>query len=158
MNKETSQKCSYSFCLFTLFLSVFKSTHSCFKNQDILCVYMTHTHTKPTTILSYSFSHSVELPLGLLGLFYIYITYLKKTFTHFRYSYGWHDVYCAKAVPAHFFEVLMFPVCFFLFCLSPRQRTSTTVYTNQTHMVTFTKSIFNYPEKLPIPKYNPAAA
>lgn len=59
------------------FLCLFKSTNSCLKCLDILCVHAVHTPTQQ----AYSVLHlAIQLSylLVLLGLFYIYITYVKQ--------------------------------------------------------------------------------
>lgn len=109
-----------------------------------MCTCRAHANT--TNILSSSFSHSVELPLGFTGVV-LYLHHLCETVTftdQFRYSKMTFQIICEKAVPAHcirlseFFCFVMF--CFVLFdffssliCFSPRQRLYMTVYTIQTH-------------------------
>lgn len=123
--------------LHTVFLSVFKSTNSCFRCLDIyVCTWCTHTHT--TNTLSYSFSHSVELPLGFTGVV-LYLHHLCETVTFTRNNLDTvrmtFQFTGAKAVPAHyseFYDVCVF-VLFCFICFSPRQHMYMTVYTNQTH-------------------------
>lgn len=59
-------------------LSVFKSTNSCFKCLDILCVCVYVTCTHQHNILVIHLAIQLSYLLVLLGLFYIYITYVKQ--------------------------------------------------------------------------------
>lgn len=94
-----------------MFLSVFKSTNSCFKCQDILCVHM-HTPTQQT----HSVIHlAIQLSylLVLLGLFYIYITMWNSNFytEYFRYSIDDISVYQCKSSAC---TLLSFCFCFYV--------------------------------------------
>lgn len=77
-------------------------------------------HTKTTNILSYSSSHSVELPLGFTGVV-LYLHHLCETatFTQNNLDTVWmtFQFIGAKAVPAHYFDVFG---CFknVVFCFS----------------------------------------
>lgn len=79
------------FCLYLI-------QHTAASKTRTFCVCPWHTHLIPTTILSYSFSHSVELPLGFTGVV-LYLHFLHKTvtFTHFRYSSCWQYVLLYKS-------------------------------------------------------------
>lgn len=109
---------TYDLFLHTVFLSVFKSTNSCFRNQDILCVCTWRAHTNTTNILSYSFSHSVELPLGFTGVV-LYLHHLCETVTFTRNNLDTvrttFQFTGAKAVPAHYSEFYgVYFLCFFV--------------------------------------------
>lgn len=104
-----------------------------------MCTYGAHTNT--TNILSYSFSHSVELPLGFTGVV-LYLHHLCETATFTKNSLDTVQTTFqftgAKAVPAHHFEYLMIHVfcsflLLFLIYFSPRQHLYMTVYTTETH-------------------------
>lgn len=106
-----------------------------------MCVHDLHTNTPNT--LSYSFSYSVELPLGFTGVV-LYVHHLCETvtFTQNNLDTVRMTFQFAKAVPAHYFEFsclknpllcVFFILFYFFICFSPRQRMYMTVYTNQTH-------------------------
>lgn len=149
--------------LHTVFLSVFKSTNSCFRCLDIyVCTWRTHSNT--TNTLSYSFSHSVELPLGFTGVV-LYLHHLCETVTFTRNNLDTvrmtFQFTCAKAVPAHYSE--FYDVCFFVsFChllLSKAAYVYDCVYRSNTCLSPFTKGMVNYFLKtLPVPKNNLTAA
>lgn len=66
-----------------------------------------HAHTNTTNILSYSFSHSVELPLGFTGVV-LYLHHLRETViftqnTLVTVSMTFQFINL-KAVPAHSFQ------------------------------------------------------
>lgn len=68
------------FCLYLIQQTAASKTRT-------FCVCHGYTHPITTTILSYSFSHSVELPLGFTGVvLYLHFLHKKVTFTHFRNS------------------------------------------------------------------------
>lgn len=149
-----------------MFLSVFKSTNSCFKCLDILCVCTCRAQTNSTNILSYSFSHSVELPLGFTGVvLYLHhlcetVTFTKNTLDTVQITFQFTG---AKAVPAHYFEFFddscIFFVCLFLnLLLSKAAFVYDCVYNSNTCLSPFTKGMVNYfLKKLPVPKNNLAA-
>lgn len=80
-----------------------------------VCTYGAHANT--TSILSSSFSHSVELPLGFTGVV-LYLHHLCETVTftdQFRYSKMTFQIICEKAVPAHCIDFLIFVLLFVFF-------------------------------------------
>lgn len=100
----------------------------------LLCV-LVHTPTQQT--LSYSFSHSVELPLGFTGVvLYLHHFCETVTFTRNNLDTVWmtFQFTSATTVPAHYSE--LFDVCVFIlfyFHLLLSKAACKTVYTNQTH-------------------------
>lgn len=105
------------FCLYLI-------QHMAASKTRTFCVCPWHTRPIPTTILSYSFSHSVELPLGFTGVV-LYLHFLHKmvTLTHFRYSRQY--VCCTKAMSARYFDVsIRMLVCFWAYadvCMQIKQ-------------------------------------
>lgn len=113
------------------------------------CVWRAHTPPPTTNILSYSFSHSVELPLGFTG-----VVFLPTWNTHFyteTIGTAFQSV-SATAVPAHYFDFFMFCfssaslqgsmhvcvwVCVYIFPIY------TTVSTNQTHAFYFSPKVWS---------------
>lgn len=79
-----------------------------------------HAHTHTTNILSYSFSHSVELPLGFTGVV-LYLHHLCETviFTRNTLDTVWmtFQFISAKAVPAHYFVFFSCMLSFIRFCM-----------------------------------------
>lgn len=130
-----------------------------------MCTWRAHTNT--ANILSYSFSHSVKLPLCFTG---VVLHHLCKTVTFTQnnldtvYIYSllyYTDIlvffFSAKAVPGHYFDFLMFQnfILFFI-CFSPRQRLYDCVYHSK--HIPFTKGMVIYfLKKLPVPKNSLAA-
>lgn len=133
-------------------LSVFKSTNSCFKCLDILCVNMMWTH-QHTNILSYSFSHSVELPLGFTGVVFIFTSPMWNS--HFYTNIldtvrmTWHFSLSVQKQCLHitlnFF--LMFQMSFFVVfssALSKAAYVYDCAYKSKTCLSPFTKGMVNY--------------
>lgn len=77
-----------------------------------------HTHTNTTNILSYSFSHSVELPLGFTGVV-LYLHHLCETEIFTQNTLDTvlmtFQFISSKAVPAHYFHFVLFFYGFFCF-------------------------------------------
>lgn len=124
-----------------------------------MCTWCAHTHT--TNTLSYSFSHSVELPLCFTGVVLHHlcetVTFTQNNLDTVRMTFQFIG---ANAVPAHYFWVFGVSELFILLfiCFSPRQHMYMTVYTIQTCLSPFTKGMVNYfLKKLPVPKNNRAA-
>lgn len=130
-------------------------------------------HTNTTSILSYSFSHSVELPLGFTGVVFIFTSPMWNFYSEqFRYSTHYISVYQCKRSACTllwifwwFSEIMYFYVfvCFgvFLFfnlLLSKAAYVYDFVYKSNTCLSPFTKGMVNYfLKKLPVPKNNLAA-
>lgn len=98
---------------YTVFLSVFKSTAASDAWTFGLCVCKPHAHSQQN-ILSYSFSHSVKLPLRFTGVVF-YLLRLCETVTFTRDTVRTVFQFTgAKAVPAHYFELLNSEVMFLI--------------------------------------------
>lgn len=116
-------------------------------NAWTLCVCTCGAHTNTTSILSYSFSHSVELPLGFTGVVFIFTSPMWNFYSEqFRYSTHYISVYRCKRSACtllwifwwfseimYFYVFVCFGVFCFLICFSPRQHMYMTLCTNQTH-------------------------
>lgn len=71
--KKKKSNDTYNFCLYIVFCP-YLNQHTAASNVWTFCVGVCihDTHTNTANILSYSFSHSVELPLGFTGVVLIF--------------------------------------------------------------------------------------
>lgn len=138
-------------------------------NAWTFCVRTRGARTNTTSILSYSFSHSVELPLGFTGVV-LYLHHQCETFTpnsldtvHYYISvYLCKSSACTLLWFVLFFfndSEIMFFFSFVLTCFSPRQHMYMILCTIQTHAFHLSPKVWSttFSKKLPVPKNNLAA-
>lgn len=121
-------------------------------NAWTFCVCTSCAHTHTTNILSYPFSHSVELPLGFTGVV-LYLHHLCETVTFTQNNLDTvrmtFQFIGAKAVPAHYFEFLFhvsdlqksFSLFVFHLLLSKAAYVYDYVYKSNTCLSPFTKGM-----------------
>lgn len=117
-----------------------------------------HTPTQQN-LLSYSFSHSVDLPLVFYRGCFVFTSPLRETvtfffffYTHNNFRYGSHFSLLVQTRCLHIMSWFGFVYFFFLLlficiciCFSPRQQLYMAVYRIQTHAFSpFTKGMVNY--------------
>lgn len=133
-------------------------------NARTFCVCTCRAHTNTTNILSYSSSHSVELPLGFTGVV-LYLHRLCETATFTQNNLDTVQMTFqfigAKAVPAHYSDFFFFcdvsEILYFVLHLliSKAAYVYDCVYNSNSCLSPFTKGMVNYfLKKLPVPKKN----
>lgn len=146
--------------LHTVFLSIFKSTNSCFRCLDIyVCTWRTHINTTHSVI---HLAIQLSYLLVLLGLFFTSLMWNCNFYTEqFRYSTDDISVYLCKSSACTLLRIL-WCLCYFLFChllLSKAAYVYDCVHRSNTCLSPFTKGMVNYFLKtLPVPKNNLTAA